>query len=138
MSEKRVDLFGLRVDDISLSQCTFLANESLKSKERRVFFTPNLEMLAGARRSEGICKMLNESSLSLPDGIGIKIVSRLLGIKIENTVLGIDFGEELMRIANERGYRVFLLGGGEGVAEKAAKNLKARYKGIEICGTSQG
>ena len=138
MSEKRVNLFGVEIDDVSLSQCSALAQEGLQSGEKRVFFTPNLEMLSGAKKSDGICRVLNSSDVSLPDGFGIRIVSFLLGREVKNTVPGIDFGEELMKIANDYGYKVFLLGGKDGIAQNAAENIKARYKNLEICGTHTG
>lgn len=37
--------------------------------------------------------------------------------------------------AAERGYRMFFLGAGEGVAAKAAENLIGKYKGLKIVGT---
>ena len=138
MSEKRVNLFGVEIDDVSLSQCSALAQEGLQSGEKRVFFTPNLEMLSGAKKSDGICRVLNSADVSLPDGFGVRLVSFLLGREVKNTAPGIDFGEELLKMANECGYKVFLLGGKDGIAQKAAKNIKSRYKNIEICGTHTG
>jgi N-acetylglucosaminyldiphosphoundecaprenol N-acetyl-beta-D-mannosaminyltransferase len=43
-----------------------------------------------------------------------------------------------MALAAERGYRVFLLGAGPGVAERAATILQARYPGLTIAGCFGG
>ena len=138
MLQKRVNLFGVRVNDICMNKAVALARSSLISGKQRSFFTPNLEMISAARRDGEVRKMLNSSSVNLPDGIGIKIISYLLGTPLENTLAGIDFGERLMKEASKRSLRVFLLGGIYGVADKAGENLAKKYGGLQICGTHQG
>ncbi len=138
MSEKRVNLFGLWIDDVSLSEAVSKADTSLREGRTISIFTPNLEMIDGARRSDGVKRMLNTADLSLPDGTGLRIVSALLGKTIKNTTAGIDFGEELLRLCAKKGKRVFLLGGREGVAEKAAKSLKTSLPALTVCGTRDG
>ena len=46
MLQKRINLFGLLVDDVDLSGAILLAESSLGEGKSRVFFTPNLEMLS--------------------------------------------------------------------------------------------
>ena len=138
MLQKRVNLFGLLVDDVDLAKALSFAENSLGDVKARVFFTPNLEMLSAAYRSEGARRMLSGSDVSLPDGFGLKIVSGLLGEPLENTVPGIDFGEGLLRLASQRGDGVFLLGGREGVAERAAQVLSSKYRKLRICGVHHG
>lgn len=53
-------------------------------------------------------------------------------------IAGIEFGERLMSEAASRGLRVFLLGGGDGVAQEAALRLQRRYAGLRICGSCWG
>ena len=138
MLQKRVNLFGLKIDDISMPRAAELAKISILGGERRVFFTPNLEMLEGARRSEEIREILNSASVLLPDGSGLLLASRLLGEPIENKVAGIDFGEKLISLAADEGAKVFLLGGARGIAKRAAKKLIAKYPRLKICGIHNG
>jgi N-acetylglucosaminyldiphosphoundecaprenol N-acetyl-beta-D-mannosaminyltransferase len=138
MLQKRVNLFGVMVDDVSVEQAVALASDSLDGGRLRIFFTPNLEMLAGARVSERTRDMLNFSTVSLADGVGIRIVAALLRTPLEFSGTGIDFGEALFEAAAKRGARIFLLGGKEGVAERAGERLRQRYSGLYICGTCHG
>ena len=64
---------------------------------------------------------------------------------LENTRLSpperitrIDTAEEILKIAAENGYSVFLLGGEKGIAEKAALNIKMKLTDINICGYHHG
>ena len=138
MLQKRVNLFGLKIDDISMAGALEIFKKRLDKEEKTLFFTPNLEMLAAAHESDRIKEMLNCATVSLPDGFGLKIIGKLMGSPIQNTVAGIDFGECALEIAAKRGKRVFLLGGRAGVAESAVENLKRKHPTLEICGVQHG
>ena len=138
MLKKSVNLFGLEISDISIRRAWELARASLLSGERRVFFTPNLEMLEAARKSHQIKSLLNSASVLLPDGVGVLIVSRLLNAPISSKVPGIDFGEGLIALCEREGKSVFLLGGRIGIAKKAAKNLLKKHPRLKICGIHDG
>ena len=138
MLEKKVNLFGIFIDDIPLARALELAKTSILGGDSRVFFTPNLEMLEGARKSEETRKILNSASVLLPDGAGVLLASKLLGTPIKSRVAGIDFGEGLIALAEKEGARVFLLGGARGVAKKAAKNHLKKHPNLKICGIHNG
>ena len=138
MLKKYVDLFGLRIDNISLMRALALARASLHSGEQRIFFTPNLEMLEGARKSEEIRETLNSASVLLPDGIGILLASNLFQTPLRTQIAGIDFGEKMIALAEKEEKSVFLLGGHPGVAKKAAKNLLIKHPNLKICGIHNG
>lgn len=138
MSEKRVNLFGLRISDISMSEALSLAERGLDLGKQSVFFTPNLEMLAAAQKNGFIRELLNGASATLPDGAGLITVGALLGRPIKNTVAGIDFGKNVLALADARAEGVFLLGGEVGVAERAALNIKKEHPRINICGVHHG
>jgi len=74
----------------------------------------------------------------LPDGAGVVMVARRCGTPLRGRVAGIEFGERLMEAAARRGDRVFLLGGEDGIAPRAAETLCARHSGLRICGCYWG
>jgi N-acetylglucosaminyldiphosphoundecaprenol N-acetyl-beta-D-mannosaminyltransferase len=98
-------------------------------------FTPNLELLAASKQSTKTRTLLRSADLLLPDGIGTILLSRG---RIRTRFPGIEAGEFLLHLAARRGYRVYLLGGKKGVAERAAAALKKRYPGLSVVGTHHG
>lgn len=93
--------------------------------ERKIFIvTPNPEIIVRAQKDLELAKILNQASFALPDGAGVVLAS---GGRLEKRIAGADFAEDLIRVCAEKGWRVFLLGGKEGVAEKAAANLKRKF-----------
>ena len=130
---------------LSVKICSSKKEEILRSLDKRikkgiptVIFTPNTKMLLQANASPAFLKILNSSSLNIPDGSGILIASRMLGGNIKQRITGIDFAASLLALAEKRGYRVFLLGSERGVAKKAKKNLKISFPKLKICGTHHG
>lgn len=63
---------------------------------------------------------------------GLKVGSLVIGGKIGETVTGVWLFEELCKVAGKRRYKIFLLGGWNGVAERAATMLLKRFPGIKV------
>jgi N-acetylglucosaminyldiphosphoundecaprenol N-acetyl-beta-D-mannosaminyltransferase len=76
--------------------------------------------------------------LVLPDGVGLKIISWIFGGKIKENCNGTDFSPKLMEEAAKEGYKIFLLGSKDGIAQKASENIKKTIPNLKIVGTSSG
>lgn len=136
--KKRIEILGIKFDDISFRDTEEVIRRAIEEKSYLSIFTPNPEIALEAQRDTSLLALINSSELVLADGIGIIIASRILGEPICERVTGIDVGELILSIANEKSLRIFLLGGQMGVAEKAANEIKKRYEAITVCGTHHG
>lgn len=129
-------LYGVRIDNLTKEEAV---HRSLcNTGEPCVVFTPNALMLERCRRDAALAELLNCASLSLADGAGVVMAAEKMGTPLVGRVAGIDFGAELLSRAERAGLRVFLLGGGEGVAERAAQSLIKKHPRLCICGTTWG
>jgi N-acetylglucosaminyldiphosphoundecaprenol N-acetyl-beta-D-mannosaminyltransferase len=132
----KIYLCGVRIDDLTLEEAVSRAL-SLHNRPCTVF-TPNAVMLDACRRDPSLSSLLNRADLSLPDGVGVLSAAAKKGFFFRERVPGIDFGEAILERASKEGLRVFLLGGKEGVARRAAANLSTKYPGLKICGAHSG
>jgi N-acetylglucosaminyldiphosphoundecaprenol N-acetyl-beta-D-mannosaminyltransferase len=98
----------------------------------------NPELLVAAQSDESFKEVLNQASLSLPDGIGLLWGSRVIGQPLRQRVAGVDTVERLAALSARKGYRLFFLGAASGVAQEAANRLGARYPGLQVVGTYAG
>lgn len=131
-----VRLCGVRIDRVT---CEEALKRALAPSDAPCFVvTPNAIMLDACRRDPSLTSLLNRSTLSLADGAGVLLAARRQKTPLPCRVAGIEFGEALLARAAEDGLRVFLLGGGMGVAETAAKRLCERMPGLGVCGTYWG
>ncbi len=134
MSDIKID--GVRIDNVTLSEAVEAAFG--KSGAPCFVVTPNAVMIDACGKEKALTDLLNLADLSLPDGRGVLLAARRQGNALRARVAGIEFGEALLARASTDGSRVFLLGGGEGVAQKAAKRLCVRFPALHICGTYWG
>jgi len=96
-------------------------------------FTPNVDHIVVADRYAPFREAYGQADLSLCDGQPLVWASSLLGLRMPAKVSGADLFLPLMRLAARRGFRVFLLGGGPGVAEEAGRRLREE-EGVLVVG----
>ncbi len=136
----QLHILGVRVDDISLIKALQkVESEFASSTVQNFIVTPNPEICLYAREDEHYRRdILDKAFLALPDGFGLKIAARIFGERLQNRITGVDFTDALMERASQAGWRVFLFGGENGVAQRCKEILEEKYKGLEIAGTAQG
>ena len=136
--KKRVDVLGIKFDNLSFTEAENVIRNAINTKSYLSIFTPNPEIALAAQKDTSLLTLINSSGLVLADGVGIVIASQILGTPICERVTGIDIGELILDMANEKKLRLFLLGGRANVAETAGEKIKKRYPNITICGTQHG
>ncbi len=100
--------------------------------------TVNPEFVMHALRDPAFFRTLERADLNVPDGVGLLWAGRILKQPLRERVPGVELMEALAARAAERGWRVFLLGAAEGVADRAAAVLQRRCPGLAVVGTFAG
>lgn len=78
---------------------------------------------------------LKTADILIPDGFGIVLASKVLGLPIRDRVSGPDFFVDFTKRANSLGsLRYFLLGSSECVIQKMVDRLKQEAPNIDVCG----
>ncbi|MBI3335544.1 MAG: WecB/TagA/CpsF family glycosyltransferase [Candidatus Portnoybacteria bacterium] len=114
-------LLGVPLEQLSRSQVITRIKDS---KTPFFIVTVNPEILLHAWRNNEYSDTLKSADMRVVDGFGIVLMARLLyRIKLERFP-GADLAEEILRIAAQRKWRVFLLGGSEEVNEWPVKRFK--------------
>ena len=81
---------------------------------------------------------LNGADVVFCDGAGVMLAARLLGRRIPERITYADWAWRLAAFAEAEGFSLYLLGARPGVAEEAARRLRARHPGLEIVGVHHG
>lgn len=133
-----ISIFGVKVYNITLYETTRLLEEFLKQDQLRTIYTPNTEIVMAAKEDESLKAIINEGDLIIPDGIGLVYGSKIRKKPLRERVTGFDTSLRLLEIANKNRYSLYLLGGKDGVAKDAARNIKKEYPNINIVGFHHG
>ncbi len=97
--------------------------------------THNLDHLRRLVANPDFSAMCKTASLRTADGRPLIWAARLQGTPLPERVAGSDMVLTLTEAAAKAGRSIYLLGGNEGVAPRAAEALIARYPGLRIAGT---
>lgn len=128
-------LFGIPFHDVTFEEAVAWAVARMKSGKPSFIATANVDFLMQAWRDPELHRILLEADLVIADGAPIVWASRLFGPRLRERVTGSDITPMLATACARENLRVFLLGGGPGVAEKAAQVLCGRNSGLAIAGT---
>lgn len=78
---------------------------------------------------------INQSSLSVPDGISLVLFGRLLGHSLEKRVYGPDLTVEFLKVSEEKGYSHFFYGTTKITLKLLTDNLKIKFPSLKIAGS---
>jgi N-acetylglucosaminyldiphosphoundecaprenol N-acetyl-beta-D-mannosaminyltransferase len=131
----RIRIGALLLDVLSRSEALDAIVELVRQKQGGTVFTPNVDHIVQAENDARFREAYDRTSLSLVDGTPVMWASRLLGTPLPEKLSGSDMFEPLLERAASLGLRVALLGGGPGVAEQAATNLRQRLPALQIVAT---
>jgi len=135
MSE-RIRIGGVPIDVVDFAGAMDFVEKLVDARAGGMVFTPNVDHVVLVERNPRFRDVYSRVSLSLVDGVPVLWAARLLGTPLPEKVSGSDLVVPLVERAAARGWRVFLLGGGPGVAELAAAKLKQLYPGLDVVGTA--
>jgi len=131
----RLRIGALEVDPLTLAGAVDAIEGLVTAGRGGMVVTPNVDHVVVAERSPEFREACAAAGLSLADGMPLLWAARLLGRPLPEKVSGSDLVLPLCERAAARGWRVYLLGAGPGIAEEAARRLRQRI-GIEVVGTA--
>jgi N-acetylglucosaminyldiphosphoundecaprenol N-acetyl-beta-D-mannosaminyltransferase len=130
---RRLRIGEIAIDVIGFEEAVSAIIELAKSGRGGYVVTPNIDHVVLAENNEEFRAAYAGAALSLVDGMPLLWASRLLKVPLPEKISGADLIEPGMKRAAEEGLRVYLLGAGPGVAEKAGLELHHRF-GVNIVG----
>ena len=120
----RIKFLNTEVDNLTMKEAIQKIDELASNKKPSYVVTPNVDHIVKIESDNEFKQVYNEADLILTDGMPLIWISKLKGSPIKEKVSGSDLFPEVCKLAAEKGYKIFLLGAAEGVAAKAAVNLK--------------
>lgn len=132
---KKRELLNIFADN--LDQYEFLKEIETKMDGEESFYIlfSNVDVIIKAENNQYLRKIINEADFSLIDGMPLIWISKLYGEPFKQKLSGSDMVPKICRLSEQKGWKIFLLGGKTGVAQKAAYNLQIKYPKLKIVGT---
>jgi exopolysaccharide biosynthesis WecB/TagA/CpsF family protein len=133
----RMWLAGVPIDPVTMPVAVDRILGAVGSGRMRQVCTVNLDFLVRAQTNNEIARILARADMNVADGAPVVWLSRLTGNHVPGRIAGADLVPQMMAAAATRGASVFLLGGQDGVAQKAGAALQARHPNLRIAGVHE-
>jgi|CXWL01.1.fsa_nt_gi N-acetylglucosaminyldiphosphoundecaprenol N-acetyl-beta-D-mannosaminyltransferase len=130
-------LLGIAIDRTSLDEA---AKAALQAVDRKippiVFACANPHSLAVAQQDGMFRAALTQANFVVADGIGVTMMSRLVGVHIGPRITGTDYFRTVLNVLQRReGGRVFFFGSSQRVLDLISARFASEYPSLTLCGT---
>jgi N-acetylglucosaminyldiphosphoundecaprenol N-acetyl-beta-D-mannosaminyltransferase len=139
-----ISLFGMKINNVDMASAVETVSQwctTPREQRCRYVVTPNVDHAVMFQHDTALQEVYAGAGLVLADGAPVVLASRLLKKALPERVAGSDLVPALFEAASlksdasPQALRVFLLGAGPGVADRAAKVIHERWTGVEVVGT---
>lgn len=165
--KNRIIIAGVPFDPITYDEALSRVDDMFKVGAKTYIVTPNPEMVLNASLHADFKAVLNDAGLSISDGIGILWASYYLSLPVPKSFLGrggqlfsslasvffapqkirsilpervtgTDLMAKVIEKSQQFGWKIYLLGAREGVAQKAIAFLRAQFPKANFSGCYAG
>jgi N-acetylglucosaminyldiphosphoundecaprenol N-acetyl-beta-D-mannosaminyltransferase len=130
----RFNVLGVGISLINMQDAIQLSDALIRTGGKGYVCLTSVHGVVEAQSDHAFRSILNRSFLTTPDGVPTVWVGWLQGHRHIGRVFGPDYMIALCRWSVSRGYRHFLYGGAEGVAQELASALVNNVPGLRIVG----
>jgi N-acetylglucosaminyldiphosphoundecaprenol N-acetyl-beta-D-mannosaminyltransferase len=139
MSSRRVWLFGLPLDDLSMPEAIAAVEVLITAPGVHQHASVNVSKVVQADRDASLRDYIRGCDLVTADGQPIVWASRLFtGARLRERITGIDLMTGLIERAGALGYRLYLLGGRASVVRAVVERITQEHPGAVLAGWRDG
>jgi N-acetylglucosaminyldiphosphoundecaprenol N-acetyl-beta-D-mannosaminyltransferase len=134
----RAEVLGCGIDRVDMGEAARRCETYVSTRAGAQHMAVNAAKIVAMRRDEELRRLIDGCDLVTADGQAVVWASKLLGDPLPTRVAGIDLMLELLALAERRGYRVYLLGAGADVLDRAVARLRALHPRLVLAGYRDG
>src|SRR5215469_3174866 len=133
-AEPPIAILGVLFDNVTIADAIRAIERMVASREPHYLVTANVDFVVQAQEDVELRRILSDAHLVLCDGTPLVWASKMLGNPLLERVAGADVVPVLLRVAAEKGYRVFFLGATPDSVAKAVKSLNELHPSLVVAG----
>jgi N-acetylglucosaminyldiphosphoundecaprenol N-acetyl-beta-D-mannosaminyltransferase len=138
MQEKQVNLFGIPIEALTMSETLDWVDEAISSRKPLQIGVVNAAKVVNMEKDPSLREAVLSSDIILADGAAVVWASRLLRKPLPERVAGIDIMFGMFERGDIKGYRVYCLGATEEISKTVADNIARDYPGLILAGRHHG
>jgi N-acetylglucosaminyldiphosphoundecaprenol N-acetyl-beta-D-mannosaminyltransferase len=131
---KSYKLLGVKVNALTIAELNQLIRMAVESNQKTIIANHNLHSVYLFHHEAKMRSFYDRAEYIHIDGMPLIFWARLLGIKLKlnNRITFVDWIMPLLTEADRKKWRVFYLGGKDGVAERALQKIHGVFPDLEL------
>lgn len=130
----RCPVLGVGISAVNLEMAVAMIDRWIERRERQYVCVTGVHGVIESQLDSELKRIHNRAGLVTPDGMPMVWLNRLRGNGHVGRVYGPDLMLAVCQQAAERGHRMYLYGGADGVGELLEQRLGERFAGLQIVG----
>jgi len=133
---KFINICGMKVNIIQIPEVIKVMEGWIRGQDTGKYITVSnaLDVVLG-KKDSSIRDAVNNSSLSVPDGISLVLAARAYGYSLEKRVYGPDLLLEFLRATQDKNYSHFFYGTTSKTLKRLDASLRKQFPKLKISGT---
>jgi N-acetylglucosaminyldiphosphoundecaprenol N-acetyl-beta-D-mannosaminyltransferase len=132
---EKQSLLNTYVNNVSMDEAICAIESLIVQPQNSYVVAINVDVVTKIEEDPYLKKITDSADMVLVDGKPLIWISKLHKKVVKEKISGSDLVPQLCKRASEKGYKIFIIGGQDGVALKAKQNLEKQYPAIQVVGT---
>lgn len=132
---EKQNLLNTYVNNVDMKEALESINEMIIQKRSAYVVAINVDVIVKIESDNYLKEITDNADMVIVDGKPLIWISRFYNRPIKAKISGSDLVPQICEYAVKKKYSIFIIGGKEGIAEKAKKNLERDLPGIKVVGT---
>lgn len=128
-------LLNTYVNNVNMDEAIQAIEDMIASENKSYIVAINVDVVIKIENDRYLKEITDHADMVLVDGKPLEWIAKWHKRPIKAKISGSDLVPILCGRAAEKGYSIFIIGGKEGIAEKAKQNLERDLPKIKIVGT---
>ena len=128
-------LLNTYINNVTMPETIAAIEQMIEADKKSYVVAINVDVVMKIEEDSYLKKVVDNADMVLVDGKPLVWISKLHGKPLKAKISGSDLVPLLCEVAAEKGYKIFIIGGKDGIAEQAKEKLENRLPKIKIVGT---
>ena len=128
-------LLNTYINNVTMSETVEAIEQMIAADKKSYVVAINVDVVMKIEDDPYLKKVVDDADMVLVDGKPLVWISKLHGKPLKAKISGSDLVPLLCEVAAEKGYKVFIIGGKDGIAAQAKEKLESKHPKIQIVGT---
>ena len=128
-------LLNTYINNVTMAETVEAIEQMIAADKKSYVVAINVDVVMKIEDDPYLKKVVDDADMVLVDGKPLVWISKLHGKPLKAKISGSDLVPLLCEVAAEKGYKVFIIGGKDGIAAQAKEKLESKHPKIQIVGT---